>query len=335
MSHSMRYSPPRFPAGGPWAFDDSNAGASSSTWTGSDFLFDDSLLNASPMDTRNNVHLASYGDSSFDNYTNPYGGAGDFYDPLFDLTSTFDGFSGTADNMNGNIDPYLLGSNVPYISNSRNASPRGTPSMRQVALANSRHGTPRSSPLGKTSTLPPQTGYSAGYGGGASPGSQASHQLPSISTHHRSSTSYAQAPEPSAKSSKPSQFIYMHSKGDKLERLRNTPPSLATQLPTGRASPQDYYGKASPSSSVTSSNTSDEPRNYLFMTPDTLPPKPKRNAALKKPVPLACLFCRHRKIACGRPDGISQGPCTNCTKRGTPCEFPKESKRGLYRRKQA
>ncbi|KAJ7778016.1 hypothetical protein DFH07DRAFT_1056340 [Mycena maculata] len=50
---------------------------------------------------------------------------------------------------------------------------------------------------------------------------------------------------------------------------------------------------------------------------------------------LACLFCRRRKIACGRPPGASADQaCSQCVKRGRghQCEYPTESRRGQHSR---
>ncbi|KAL4261953.1 Zn(2)-C6 fungal-type domain-containing protein [Pleurotus pulmonarius] len=57
----------------------------------------------------------------------------------------------------------------------------------------------------------------------------------------------------------------------------------------------------------------------------------KKNAE-KKQI-LACLFCRERKIACGRPPEGSEDPtCNQCARRSHKCEYPTESRRGLHRR---
>ncbi|KAJ6594544.1 hypothetical protein B0H19DRAFT_1247206 [Mycena capillaripes] len=57
--------------------------------------------------------------------------------------------------------------------------------------------------------------------------------------------------------------------------------------------------------------------------------------APKKP-PLACLFCRGRKIACGPPSGGSGaggGACNQCSRRALKCEYPVESRRGMRKKK--
>ncbi|KAJ7614031.1 hypothetical protein FB45DRAFT_260870 [Roridomyces roridus] len=50
--------------------------------------------------------------------------------------------------------------------------------------------------------------------------------------------------------------------------------------------------------------------------------------------PLACLFCRDRKIACGPPiGGASQVGCNQCQRRGLKCEYPMESLRGMRKKR--
>ncbi|KAJ7678673.1 hypothetical protein B0H17DRAFT_1078023 [Mycena rosella] len=51
----------------------------------------------------------------------------------------------------------------------------------------------------------------------------------------------------------------------------------------------------------------------------------------KKP-PLACLFCRGRKIACGPPQP-GAGGCNQCQRRSLKCEYPAESRRGMRKKK--
>ncbi|KAF8993677.1 hypothetical protein BDQ17DRAFT_1312024 [Cyathus striatus] len=53
----------------------------------------------------------------------------------------------------------------------------------------------------------------------------------------------------------------------------------------------------------------------------------------KKP-PLACLFCRGRKIACGPPlPGSKDKTCNQCQRRSLKCEYPLESRRGMRKKK--
>ncbi|KAF8652860.1 hypothetical protein AX16_004109 [Volvariella volvacea WC 439] len=48
---------------------------------------------------------------------------------------------------------------------------------------------------------------------------------------------------------------------------------------------------------------------------------------------LACLFCRERKIACGRPaEGSLDPTCNQCARRSLRCEYPTESRRGQHKR---
>ncbi|KAF7376635.1 hypothetical protein MSAN_00080300 [Mycena sanguinolenta] len=57
--------------------------------------------------------------------------------------------------------------------------------------------------------------------------------------------------------------------------------------------------------------------------------------APKKP-PLACLFCRGRKIACGPPsakEGGKEGGPFQCQRRAIKCEYPTESRRGMRKKK--
>ncbi|GLB37086.1 putative GAL4-like Zn(II)2Cys6 (or C6 zinc) binuclear cluster DNA-binding domain [Lyophyllum shimeji] len=62
------------------------------------------------------------------------------------------------------------------------------------------------------------------------------------------------------------------------------------------------------------------------------PIPPSRRALPRKP-PLACLFCRGRKIACGPSDsGSSDGSCNQCQRRSLKCEYPTESRRGMRKK---
>ncbi|KAJ7915138.1 hypothetical protein B0H13DRAFT_1557134, partial [Mycena leptocephala] len=48
---------------------------------------------------------------------------------------------------------------------------------------------------------------------------------------------------------------------------------------------------------------------------------------------LACLFCRERKIACGRPAAASgDKTCNQCVRRHRECVYPTESRRGQHSR---
>ncbi|KAJ8591807.1 hypothetical protein M405DRAFT_734410 [Rhizopogon salebrosus TDB-379] len=59
---------------------------------------------------------------------------------------------------------------------------------------------------------------------------------------------------------------------------------------------------------------------------------PRKNGEQKKQA-LACLFCRERKIACGRPSAHSPDQtCNQCARRRMKCEYPTESRRGQHKR---
>ncbi|KXN88961.1 hypothetical protein AN958_06523 [Leucoagaricus sp. SymC.cos] len=52
-----------------------------------------------------------------------------------------------------------------------------------------------------------------------------------------------------------------------------------------------------------------------------------------KKLGLACLFCRERKIACGRPsESNPDQTCNQCARRMFKCEYPTESRRGQHKR---
>ncbi|KAF9444539.1 hypothetical protein P691DRAFT_334967 [Macrolepiota fuliginosa MF-IS2] len=52
-----------------------------------------------------------------------------------------------------------------------------------------------------------------------------------------------------------------------------------------------------------------------------------------KKLGLACLFCRERKIACGRPsESNPDQTCNQCARRLFKCEYPTESRRGQHKR---
>ncbi|PPR07423.1 hypothetical protein CVT26_013739 [Gymnopilus dilepis] len=64
-----------------------------------------------------------------------------------------------------------------------------------------------------------------------------------------------------------------------------------------------------------------------------LSPLPSKRQLDKKP-PLACLFCRGRKIACGPPlPGSPDKTCNQCQRRSLRCEYPAESRRGMRKKK--
>ncbi|KII92715.1 hypothetical protein PLICRDRAFT_696024 [Plicaturopsis crispa FD-325 SS-3] len=69
-------------------------------------------------------------------------------------------------------------------------------------------------------------------------------------------------------------------------------------------------------------------------SPRHLSPLPRLRVLEKKPM-LACLFCRGRKIACGPPAPDSKDKsCNQCLRRNLTCEYPKESRRGMRKRKE-
>ncbi|KAI0246457.1 hypothetical protein BJV78DRAFT_1254463 [Lactifluus subvellereus] len=57
---------------------------------------------------------------------------------------------------------------------------------------------------------------------------------------------------------------------------------------------------------------------------------PKQRRITRAVQPLACYFCRGRKIACGPPADLGSGnrTCEPCARRRLVCEFPAESYRG-------
>ncbi|KAF7426643.1 hypothetical protein PC9H_009012 [Pleurotus ostreatus] len=69
------------------------------------------------------------------------------------------------------------------------------------------------------------------------------------------------------------------------------------------------------------------------MSPAPLSPLLDEKPPEKKP-PLACLFCRGRKIACGPPlPGSKDRTCNQCQRRSLQCEYPLESRRGMRKKK--
>ncbi|KAI0058118.1 hypothetical protein BV25DRAFT_1830482 [Artomyces pyxidatus] len=80
-------------------------------------------------------------------------------------------------------------------------------------------------------------------------------------------------------------------------------------------------------------------RTIKWADPPTLerepspPPSPVKKRRVYKPIqPIACFFCRTRKIACGPPPGGGEDKtCAQCLRRGYTCEYPTESHRGCRR----
>ncbi|KAF8672775.1 hypothetical protein AX14_005518 [Amanita brunnescens Koide BX004] len=59
----------------------------------------------------------------------------------------------------------------------------------------------------------------------------------------------------------------------------------------------------------------------------------KRVGLVQKQYDPACLFCRERKIACGRPpQGSDDRTCNQCSRRSLECRYPMESRRGQHKR---
>ncbi|KAF8845231.1 hypothetical protein BDN67DRAFT_962203 [Paxillus ammoniavirescens] len=68
--------------------------------------------------------------------------------------------------------------------------------------------------------------------------------------------------------------------------------------------------------------------------PDDPITKGAKKAGEQKKQALACLFCRERKIACGRPPAHSPDQtCNQCARRRIKCEYPTESRRGQHKRR--
>ncbi|KAL1741158.1 hypothetical protein HDZ31DRAFT_85000 [Schizophyllum fasciatum] len=63
----------------------------------------------------------------------------------------------------------------------------------------------------------------------------------------------------------------------------------------------------------------------------SLPPLEKPPASGVEKPPLACLFCRGRKIACGAP-AAGSNTCNQCARRGLTCVYPTENRRGTRTR---
>ncbi|KAH9013113.1 hypothetical protein EDB85DRAFT_1835350, partial [Lactarius pseudohatsudake] len=60
---------------------------------------------------------------------------------------------------------------------------------------------------------------------------------------------------------------------------------------------------------------------------------PSTQWSARPKAPMACLFCRERKIACKAPPvGSADRTCDQCAQRSRKCEYPTKSLRGLHRR---
>nr|GAT57519.1 predicted protein [Mycena chlorophos] len=124
----------------------------------------------------------------------------------------------------------------------------------------------------------------------------------------------------------PAVSAYGHGHGHPLETHTPitpfTPPAKTARRASASAtSPTSATGSGKPAGSV---------RQRKSSTRD----KDKNGDKDRKP-PLACLFCRGRKIACGPPmkePGLPQDACNQCQRRGLTCEYPIESRRGMRRK---
>ncbi|KIM68079.1 hypothetical protein SCLCIDRAFT_106570, partial [Scleroderma citrinum Foug A] len=75
------------------------------------------------------------------------------------------------------------------------------------------------------------------------------------------------------------------------------------------------------------------PTHPTWQNPDNPLLKSTKKGSDKKQL-LACLFCRERKIACGRPSANSPDQtCNQCSRRRLKCEYPTESRRGQHKRR--
>ncbi|KAL0946280.1 hypothetical protein HGRIS_012531 [Hohenbuehelia grisea] len=107
--------------------------------------------------------------------------------------------------------------------------------------------------------------------------------------------------------------------------------SSSAPLSTDHSSPSAPKSTKSRGSSaaVSQKTRHSAPEDFIIVPPklSTI----KKNADKKQS--LACLFCRERKIACGRPAEGSKDPtCNQCARRSFKCEYPKESRRGQHKR---
>ncbi|KIO07824.1 hypothetical protein M404DRAFT_997965 [Pisolithus tinctorius Marx 270] len=74
--------------------------------------------------------------------------------------------------------------------------------------------------------------------------------------------------------------------------------------------------------------------NATWSNPDDPLSKSTKKSGEQKKQALACLFCRERKIACGRPSAHNPDQtCNQCARRRIKCEYPTESRRGQHKRR--
>ncbi|KAG0709156.1 hypothetical protein DFH29DRAFT_216740 [Suillus ampliporus] len=82
-----------------------------------------------------------------------------------------------------------------------------------------------------------------------------------------------------------------------------------------------------------SQTTSTDPATWPAPVEPLMKVSTSRKTGEQKKQALACLFCRERKIACGRPPAHSPDQtCNQCARRRMKCEYPTESRRGQHKR---
>ncbi|TFK61772.1 hypothetical protein BDN72DRAFT_777883 [Pluteus cervinus] len=126
-----------------------------------------------------------------------------------------------------------------------------------------------------------------------------------------------------------SSFTFSPSSSDSVHGTPLTASSLASTSPITSG----HYGSfPSSNGSIPPPSISAPPASHSRK----VPPPPSlaiRRAGEQKKQTLACLFCRERKIACGRPaEGSPDPTCNQCARRCFKCEYPTESKRGQHKR---
>jgi len=90
---------------------------------------------------------------------------------------------------------------------------------------------------------------------------------------------------------------------------------------------------SSPDGSLEQSQSPSSPTGFPGSSQSVLKLATTKKVTVEKKQPLACLFCRERKIACGRPDPDNEDQtCNQCARRHIHCEYPKESRRGQHKR---
>lgn len=114
----------------------------------------------------------------------------------------------------------------------------------------------------------------------------------------------------------------------RLDRL-----SEPSRLHSSRSGGQSYASSSKSSQGQVAPTLTE----FLLTSPKSpsigLSSLPSKNVPEKKP-PLACLFCRGRKIACGPPlPGSTKKTCNQCRKRSLQCHYPSESRRGMRKKK--